>query len=51
MFRTPRAYYYKAVLWAVDNGITTGKRGGKTFDPMGLCTRAMAVTFIYRYAK
>jgi len=45
------AYYYKAVLWAVDNGITTGKRGGKTFDPMGLCTRAMAVTFIYRYAK
>jgi len=47
------AYYYKAVLWAVENGITTGKKATnyKTFDPTGKCTRAMSVTFIYRYAN
>jgi len=45
------AYYYKAVYWAVEQGVTTGKRGGKTFDPTGLCTRGMAVTFLYRYAN
>jgi len=45
------AYYYKAVLWAVEKEITTGKRGGKRFDPTGLCTRGMAVTFLYRYAN
>jgi len=46
------AYYYKAVYWAVEQGITTGKAASNytTFDPTGLCTRAMAVTFIYRYA-
>jgi len=45
------AYYYKAALWAVEQGITTGKRATNytTFDPLGYCTRGMAVTFIYRY--
>ena len=43
------AYYYKAVLWAVETGITTGT--GKTaFRPNKTCTRAEAVTFLYRYA-
>jgi len=47
------AYYYKAVLWAVEQGITTGKKATNytTFDPLGECTRAMSVTFIYRYAN
>ena len=47
------AYYYKAVLWAVEKGITTGKGSTNytTFDPSGRCTRAMAVTFLYRYAR
>ena len=44
------AYYYKAVLWAYENGITTGRRGGKTFDPNGTCTRREIVTFLWRYA-
>lgn len=42
------AYYYDAVYWAVDQGITTG-RGGK-FLPDNTCTRAEAVTFLYRMA-
>ena len=37
----------QAVLWAVENGITNGKRAA-IFDPMGKCTRAQAVTFLYR---
>ena len=41
------AYYYKAVLWAVENGITTGKNA-TTFDPTGECTRAHVVTFLWR---
>jgi len=44
------AYYYKAVLWAYENGITTGRRGGETFDPNGTCTRREIVTFLWRYA-
>ena len=43
------AYYYKAVLWAVEEGITTGVT--KTlFAPDKACTRAEAVTFLYRAA-
>ena len=47
------AYYYKAVLWAVENGITTGIKdaaGNPTgkFDPNGTCTRGQVVTFLYR---
>ena len=40
-------YYYKAVLWAVENGVTTGVT--KTlFAPDKACTRAEAVTFLWR---
>ena len=42
------AYYYKAVLWAVENGVTTGKTL-TTFQPSGICTRAQVVTFLWRY--
>ena len=42
-------YYYKAVLWAVEKGITTGATA-TTFNPAGPCTRAQAVTFQYRAA-
>ena len=42
------AYYRNAVLWAVENGITAGT-GDTTFGPKDSCTRAQAVTFLYRY--
>ena len=42
--------YYKAILWAVENGITTGT-STTTFDPNAACTRAQIVTFLWRYAK
>lgn len=42
------AYYYKAVLWAVEKGITAGT-SETTFSPDKTCTRAEAVTFLYRY--
>lgn len=41
------AYYYKAVLWAVENKITTGKTD-TSFEPGTTCTRSQAVTFIWR---
>ncbi len=40
-------YYYKAVLWAYENGITTGI-DATHFDPTGECNRAQAVTFLWR---
>ena len=40
-------YYYDAVLWAVANGITSGT-SSTTFSPNDTCTRAQAVTFLYR---
>ena len=43
------SYYYDAVLWAVENGITTGASASR-FDPTGICTRAQAVTFLWRAA-
>ncbi len=39
-------YYYKAVLWAVENGITAGTTP-TTFSPAKECTRAQVVTFLY----
>ena len=42
-------YYYNAVLWAVENGITTGTTAS-TFSPEDTCTRGQVVTFLYRYA-
>ena len=46
----PDAYYAKAVSWAVEKGITTGTGDGK-FSPDAPCTRAQAVTFLFRAAK
>lgn len=43
------AYYYDAVLWAVENGITGGTTP-TTFSPNAACTRAQAVTFLWRAA-
>ncbi len=41
-------FFYKAVLWAVEEGITTGT-SATTFSPMGVTNRAQAVTFLWRY--
>ena len=43
------AYYEDAVVWAVQKGITSGT-SAVTFDPDGVCTRAQAVTFLWRAA-
>ncbi|MBQ9661822.1 MAG: leucine-rich repeat protein [Oscillospiraceae bacterium] len=40
-------YYYKPVLWAVENGITSGT-SATTFSPGKACTRAQAMTFLYK---
>ena len=45
----PDAYYYKAVLWAVEQGITLGT-GPDRFSPDAPCTRGQAVTFLWRAA-
>ena len=44
-----KAYYRDAVEWAVDNGITKGTTA-TTFSPNATCTRAQAVTFLWRAA-
>ncbi len=44
------AYYYNAVLWAAENGITIGIGDGQ-FNPDGICNRAQIVTFIFRYME
>lgn len=46
----PNAYYYKAVLWAVENNITNGTSTTK-FSPDKVCVRAQIVTFLWRAAK
>ena len=43
------AYYYDAVLWAAENGITGGV-DDTHFAPNATCTRAQAVTFLWRAA-
>ena len=40
-------YFYEAVQWAVENGVTNGM-GKNTFCPEEPCTRAQVVTFLYR---
>ena len=40
-------YFYKAVLWAVEKGVTNGTSKTK-FSPANTCTRAQVVTFLYR---
>ena len=42
------SYYYKAVLWAVKNGIVYGT-DDTHFSPSDSCTRAQVVCFLYRY--
>lgn len=42
-------YYYDAVQWAVEKGITEGT-SATTFSPDASCTRAQMVTFLYRAA-
>ena len=43
------AYYYDAVLWAVEQNITSGT-SATTFSPDASCTRAQIVTFLWRAA-
>ena len=42
------AFYYDAVLWAVEKGITTGTSATK-FSPNGTCTKGHIITFIWRW--
>ncbi len=47
------AYYYKAVLWGVENGITNGFSSGEYAGKFGVglpCTREQAMTFMWRMA-
>ena len=44
------AYYEAPVLWAVENGITSGATEN-SFNPGGACLRAHVVTFLWRAAK
>ena len=41
-------FFYEAVLWAVENGITNGISATE-FEPYGTTNRAQAVTFLWRY--
>ena len=43
------AYYGQALLWAVEQGITTGI-SDTTFNPNGIVSRSQMVTFLYRFA-
>ena len=40
-------YYYKAVLWAVEKGITSGTSATE-YSPNQICSRAHIITFLYR---
>lgn len=42
------AYYYNAVLWALDNKITAGVTANR-FEPNMQCTRAQVITFLWRF--
>ena len=46
---SPAAYYGAPVAWAVKNGITKGI-SSVLFAPLQTCTRAQAVTFLFRYS-
>ena len=43
----PTDFYYKPVLWALENGITSGM-DATHFGPTAYCNRAQVVTFLYR---
>ena len=47
--RKPTDYYFKAVLWAYENGITQGLNE-TTFGVRRPCTRAQIVTFLWSFA-
>ena len=44
---TSSDYFYEAVLWAVEKGITKGT-SDTTFGPEDPCDRGQIVTFLYR---
>ena len=46
---SPDTYYYRAVLWAVEKGITNGT-DDIHFTPDAIVTRGQSVTFLYRFA-
>jgi len=46
---SPSDYNYQAILWAYENGITTGT-SASAFSPDNVCTRAQLVTFLWRAA-
>lgn len=44
---SPDDYFYDAVVWAVEHGVTTGT-GPNTFSPYRPCTRSEVVTLLWR---
>jgi hypothetical protein len=44
---SPEDYYYNAVLWAVEQGITSGI-SDTAFGPNAVCTRGQALTFLWK---
>ena len=44
------AYYNKALLWAVEQGIVKGT-SATSFSPDATCTRGQMAAILYRYAK
>ncbi len=46
---TEKDYFFTPVVWALRGGVTNGVTPN-TFDPAGTCTRAQAVTFLWRAA-
>lgn len=44
-------WYTQAVLWAYENGITSGTGDGTTFSPNQACTRSQIVTMLYNAAS
>ena len=47
---TPDSWYGSAVVWAMENGITTGT-SASYFGPEELCSRGQVVTLLSRYAR
>ena len=43
----PSSTFYKAILWAYENGITNGLTA-TTFDPGGRCTHGHTISFLWR---
>ena len=43
------SYYADAVVWAAQNGVTSGTGDGTSFSPNAACTRGQIITFLYRW--